>query len=53
LLFANIDLTRYLAGNDPIRPEMTLTFSIMMLVAYYVLFQLVSWLLFTKRDVAA
>lgn len=53
LLFANIDLTRYLPGSEPIRPEMTLGFSISMLVAYYVVFQLVSWLLFTKRDVAA
>ena len=53
LLFANIDLTQYLPGSSPIRPEMTLGFSITMLVAYYVVFQLVSWLLFTRRDVAA
>jgi len=53
LLFANIDLTQYLPGSTPIRPEMTLGFSIGMLVAYYVVFQLVSWLLFTRRDVAA
>lgn len=53
LLFANIDLSQYLPGASPIRPEMTLGFSIAMLVAYYVVFQLVSWLLFTKRDVAA
>ncbi|WP_182303561.1 ABC transporter permease [Cohnella cholangitidis] len=53
LLFANIDLTQYIAGSSPIRPEMTLSFSITMLVAYYVVFQFVSWLLFTRRDVAA
>ncbi|MCD9022505.1 ABC transporter permease [Cohnella silvisoli] len=53
LLFANVDLTQYLAGSNPVRPEMTLSFSIMILIAYYVLFQFVSWLLFTKRDVAA
>ncbi|XID96215.1 ABC transporter permease [Paenibacillaceae bacterium WGS1546] len=53
LLFANIDLSQYLPGASPIHPEMTLGFSIAMLVAYYVVFQLVSWLLFTKRDVAA
>jgi len=53
LLFANIDLTQYLPGHTPIRPEMTLSFSIMMLVIYYAVFQFVSWLLFTRRDVAA
>jgi len=53
LLFANIDLTQYLPGGTPIRPEMTLGFSITMLVAYYAVFQFVSWLLFTRRDVAA
>jgi ABC-2 type transport system permease protein len=52
LLFANIELARYLPGGEPIRPEMTLGFSIGVLVAYYVLFQFISWLLFTKRDVA-
>ncbi len=53
LLFANIDLTQYLPGNSPLRPEMTLGFSIGMLAAYYVVFQIVAWTLFTKRDVAA
>ncbi|RIE01144.1 ABC transporter permease [Cohnella faecalis] len=52
LLFANVDLTQYLEGSTPIRPEMTLSFSITMLVAYYVVFQLAAWILFTKRDVA-
>ncbi|WP_256252790.1 ABC transporter permease [Paenibacillus sp. UNC496MF] len=53
LLFSNIDLTQYMEGSSPLRPEMTLSFSILMLVAYYAVFQLVAWLLFTKRDVAA
>ncbi|MFC4809329.1 ABC transporter permease [Paenibacillus sp. GCM10023250] len=53
LLFSNIDLTQYMEGSAPLRPEMTLSFSILMLVAYYAVFQLVAWLLFTKRDVAA
>lgn len=53
LLFANIDLTQYLEGASPLRPEMTLSFSILMLVGYYVVFQFIAWLLFTKRDVAA
>lgn len=53
LLFSNIYLTQYMDGGSPLRPEMTLSFSILMLVGYYVVFQLVAWLLFTKRDVAA
>ncbi|MBD2870957.1 ABC transporter permease [Paenibacillus arenilitoris] len=53
LLFSNIDLTQYMEGATPLRPEMTLSFSIMILVAYYIVFQFVAWLLFTKRDVAA
>ncbi|MBO7746182.1 ABC transporter permease [Paenibacillus sp. MWE-103] len=53
LLFSNIDLTQYMEGSSPLRPEMTLSFSILMLVAYYAVFQLVAWLLFTRRDVAA
>lgn len=52
-LFANVDLSQYLNGSSPIRPEMTMGFSIGMLLAYFAVFQLVSWLLFTKRDVAA
>ncbi|WP_052350489.1 ABC transporter permease [Paenibacillus gorillae] len=52
LLFANIDLTRYLEGSSPLRPEMTLSFSILMLAIYYLAFQFIAWLLFTKRDVA-
>ena len=53
LLFPNIDLAQYLDGSQPLRPDMTLGFSIGILAAYYVVFQLVAWLLFTKRDVAA
>ncbi|GIP34489.1 ABC transporter permease [Paenibacillus sp. J2TS4] len=51
ILFANVDLSQYVSGS-PIRPEMTMLFSIGMLLAYYVLFQFIAWLLFTKRDVA-
>ncbi|MFC5406692.1 ABC transporter permease [Cohnella soli] len=53
LLFSNIDLRQYLDGSQPLHPSMTLGFSIGVLVAYYVVFQLVAWLLFTRRDVAA
>jgi len=52
-LFANIDLGAYLPGSSPINPDMTLTFSIVVLAIYFVVFHLVSWILFTKRDVAA
>ncbi|UVI28933.1 ABC transporter permease [Paenibacillus spongiae] len=51
LMFANVDLSQY-AGGSPIRPEMTLTFSIGILAAYYALFHFIAWIMFTKRDVA-
>ncbi|MCQ6559439.1 ABC transporter permease [Paenibacillus mendelii] len=51
LMFANVDLSQYVSGT-PIRPEMTLTFSIGILVAYYALFHFITWIMFTKRDVA-
>ena len=51
LMFANVDLSQYVNGT-PIRPEMTLTFSIGILVAYYALFHFITWIMFTKRDVA-
>ncbi|MFD0674627.1 ABC transporter permease [Cohnella sp. GCM10027633] len=52
MLFANIDLTQYISGQ-PYQEGMTLGFSIAVLVGYYILFNLVAWLAFTKRDVAA
>ncbi|MFP7298996.1 ABC transporter permease [Neobacillus niacini] len=52
LLFANTDLTQYLAGR-PFQEGMTLSFSIGVLVIYFLVFNLISWLLFTRRDVAA
>lgn len=52
LLFANTDLTQYLNGH-PFQEEMTLSFSIVVLVVYFLVFNLISWLLFTRRDVAA
>ncbi len=52
LLFANVDLAQYFDGRSPLRPEMTLNFSILMLALYYVVFQIAAWLLFTRRDVA-
>jgi ABC-2 type transport system permease protein len=52
LLFANTDLTQYLK-EQPYQDGMTLAFSISVLVVYFLVFNLISWLLFTRRDVAA
>jgi ABC-2 type transport system permease protein len=52
LLFANIDLSSYLEGQ-PFREGMTMGFSITVLVVYFIVFNIVSWLVFTRRDVAA
>jgi len=52
-LFANIHLSQYVEGGTPPRPDMTLMFSVIVLVCYFAVFNLVSWLLFTKRDVTA
>ncbi|ANE46608.1 hypothetical protein SY83_10360 [Paenibacillus swuensis] len=52
LLFPNLDLTPYLTAN-PYQDGMTLTFSIVVLCVYFLVFNLVSWLVFTRRDVAA
>lgn len=51
ILFANINLRPYFEGT-PLRPDMTLGFSITVLLVYFVVFHIVSWLTFTKRDVA-
>lgn len=52
LLFANTNLTQYLSGR-PFQEGMTLSFSIGVLVAYFLVFNLISWLIFTRRDVAS
>ncbi len=52
LLFANTDLTQYLTER-PYQEDMTLSFSIGVLVVYFLVFNLISWLIFTRRDVAA
>ncbi|MFZ3588525.1 ABC transporter permease [Bacillus sp. DJP31] len=51
-LFANTDLNVYFDGVPPV-DGMTLSFSIVMLIVYYVVFQLLSFFVFAKRDVAA
>lgn len=52
ILFANTDLSPYLLGGNPPIAGMTLGFSVTMIVLYWIVFYVVSWLLFTKRDVA-
>lgn len=51
ILFANTDLKQYATG-DVLIDGMTLTFSITILVIYYLIFLGLSWAFFTKRDVA-
>jgi len=51
-LFANTDLSPYLLGDEPLVKGMTLGFSVTMLAVYWIVMYAVSWLLFTKRDVA-
>jgi ABC-2 type transport system permease protein len=52
VLFANLDLSQYLGGT-PLRQDMSLGFSVGVLIVYYLIFILLGWLFFTKRDVAA
>jgi ABC-2 type transport system permease protein len=52
LLFANTDLTQYIDGT-PLVEGMTMPFSIMMLLVYFVIFNGITWLIFRKRDIAA
>lgn len=51
-LFANTDLTPYLEGQ-PLAEGMTLGFSITVLLFYFLLFIVLSWEIFRRRDVAA
>lgn len=52
LLFANTNLTQYIDGT-PLVEGMTMSFSIMMLLVYFVIFNGIAWLIFRKRDIAA
>ncbi|OCA92454.1 ABC transporter permease [Pseudobacillus wudalianchiensis] len=52
LLFANTNLLQYENGQTLV-DGMTLGFSLAMLAVYYVVFQLLAFVTFTKRDVAA
>jgi ABC-2 type transport system permease protein len=52
-LFANTDLTMYTGELQPLVEGMTLGFSITMLIIYFVIFHLLAFVVFNKRDVAA
>ncbi len=52
ILFANTDLTQYFDGV-PLVKGMTVGFSVIMLLIYFFVFQLLAFSFFTKRDVAA
>ncbi|WP_099352156.1 ABC transporter permease [Fredinandcohnia onubensis] len=52
ILFANTDLSQYLTGYVIVE-GMTMTFSVIMLIIYFVVFNALTWFVFTKRDVAA
>ena len=52
ILFANTDLSQYANGKEPWIEGTSLGFSISMLIVYFIVFQLLSWFFFNKRDVA-
>ncbi|MGG3469306.1 ABC transporter permease [Neobacillus pocheonensis] len=52
ILFANTDLMQYFEGSPKVE-GMTLSFSILMLLLYFVVFQFFAFIVFKKRDVAA
>ena len=51
LFFTNLDLTGYLKGNPPLWPGMSLGFSLTVLIAYCVIFYIITYVFFVKRDV--
>ncbi|WP_033541004.1 ABC transporter permease [Planococcus sp. CAU13] len=52
ILFANTNLKQYMNGMEPMIPGMSMTFSIIVLAVYFVIFMGAAWAAFTKRDVA-
>lgn len=52
ILFSNTDLSVYFEGQ-PMVDGMTLGFSIMMLIVYFIVFHAAAWWIFTRRDVSA
>lgn len=52
ILFANTNLSLYFEGT-PMLEGMTMSFSIIMLLIYFAIFQFLAFFIFKKRDVAA
>ncbi|MBX4260486.1 ABC transporter permease [Clostridium estertheticum] len=52
ILFANTDLNQYIKGK-PLVEGMTMTFSITVLIAYFIIFNGIAYAVFTKRDIVA
>lgn len=52
ILFANTNLEQYTNGMEPMIPGMSMTFSIIVLLVYFIVFIAAAWTAFTKRDVA-
>ena len=52
-LFANTELTMYTGAMPPLVDGMTLGFSVTMLIIYFVIFNILAFVVFNKRDVAA
>ena len=49
--FPNLNLAQYLTAGEPQFPGMTLAFSAIVLLVYFILFNTVSYTVFSKRDV--
>ena len=49
--FPNLNLAQYLPSGSPAFPGMTLAFSAIVLLVYFILFNTVSYTVFSKRDV--
>ncbi|MFL6556648.1 MAG: ABC transporter permease, partial [Bacillus sp. (in: firmicutes)] len=52
ILFANTNLMQYVEGA-PMVEGMSMSFSVLMLLLYFALFQSLAFIVFKKRDVAA
>ncbi|MYL32169.1 ABC transporter permease subunit [Pontibacillus yanchengensis] len=52
VLFANTNLQQYTNGV-PMVEGMTMTFSVIVLIVYFIVFTTLTWFVFKKRDVAA
>lgn len=51
-LFTHTDLTQYYTGFMPVE-DITMTMSVIVLVAYFIIFMAISYLTFSKRDIKA